>query len=53
MRVNRDIKREFEKMNRKLDEISSRFNCVEGPALERKGASSPASTTFLTEVPRS
>ena len=53
MRVNRDIKREFEKMNRKLDEISSRFHRVEGPASATKGDSPPATSTFLTEAPRS
>lgn len=53
MRVNRDIKREFEKINRKLDEISSRFHRVEVPAPVTKGDSSPMTNTFLTEVPRS
>ena len=53
MRVNRDIKREFEKMNKKLDEITSRFHRVEGPALQTKEVSSPTNTTFLTELPRS
>ncbi len=53
MRVNRDIKGEFEKMNRKLDEISSRFPRVEEPVLETRGDSSAATNTFLTEVPRS